>query len=344
MSSMPKRPSRYFLLLFLLCIGCILPCTGDYSITDTMSWTNWNTNPIQNGPPKSDTIFTIPFAVTLLSLDTYHGNDGMDMESTGTIGLIGEDGTEYGPWDTVGYPGLTLNKNAHWVAQPGITLPAGTYTVVDSDPDTWSHNPESGSAGFCGVTWEESDAADAGPTSDDEGSWTIVDDPSPSEPSAWIIKDGTIQQNSNIYRTDREYDFWQGTHVVTGSPDDADYVFSFVMKADDNDGIGAIVRYQDEDNYYRFISLVDPTNKGPFTRLEKFEDGERTVIDESGWAYEPGKEYHVVFSAIGDELDVSIDGEPVVHGTDKTFSKGLVGFLTYAEAGFFVSDFLVTQK
>jgi len=309
-----------------------------------MSWTNWNTEPIENGPPASDTIFTIPDPVTLISVHTYHGNDDQDLDYTGTIGLVGDDGTGYGPWDAIGYPGLTLNKNAHWVAKPGITLPAGTYTVVDSDPATWSHNPESGSAGFFGAEWEEAGESRSRSSSGGDESWTIVDDPSPSEPSAWVIKDGTIRQNSNIFRTDREYEFWQGSHIITGSPDDTDYVLSFVMEADDDDGLGAIVRYQDKDNYYRFISLVDPTNKGPFTRLEKFEDGERTVIDESEWVYEPGKEYQVTFSAIGDELDVSIDGEPVLSGTDRTFSEGLVGFLTYAESGFLVFDISVTKK
>ncbi|MFH0968879.1 MAG: hypothetical protein V1862_14470, partial [Methanobacteriota archaeon] len=237
-----------------------------------------------------------------------------------------------------------LNKDAHWVARPNISLPAGTYSVKDSDPDTWSHNEASGFSGFVGVNWEDTGIKESVSGSEADTGWVIVEDPNPSEPSNWVIQDGIITQNSNIFRTDNEYDFWQGTHIVSGSSDDTDYVLSFTMKAEDNDGMGAIVRYQDKGNYYRFITLVDPVNKGPFTRLEKFVDGKRIVIDENKKAYEPGKEYKVVFNAIGNKLDVSFDGESMVHGVDDTFSSGKVGFLTYAQTGFKVSDIMVSQK
>lgn len=170
--------------------------------------------------------------------------------------------------------------------------------------------------------------------SDSNLKWVIIDDPYPSEPSEWIVKDGVITQNSNIYRTQDEYSFWQGTHMVSGNPDETDYVLTFRMKTDDNDGIGAIVRYQDKDNYYRFISVLDGSNKGPFSRLEKFENGKRAVLDESSWAYKQDEEYSVIFSAIGEDLDVVVDGEKILHATDDTFSSGKFGFLTYAQKGF----------
>ena len=28
--------------------------------------------------------------------------------------------------------------DANWYATPNVTVPAGTYTIVDSDPATWS--------------------------------------------------------------------------------------------------------------------------------------------------------------------------------------------------------------
>lgn len=177
--------------------------------------------------------------------------------------------------------------------------------------------------------------------SDSALKWKVIDDPYPSEPSDWVFKDGVITQNSNIYRTQDEYRFWQGTHIVSGDPDGTDYVLTFKMKTEDNDGIGAIIRYQDKDNYYRFISVTDSGNKGPFSRLEKFENGKRTVIDESSWSYEQDKEYSVVFSAVGDTLDVVIDGKKILHGIDDTFSSGKIGFLTYAQTGFTVWNLAV---
>ena len=38
-----------------------------------------------------------------------------------------------------------------------VVLPAGKYTVVDSDPKTWSNNAKSGNAGFFGIKWEPYD-------------------------------------------------------------------------------------------------------------------------------------------------------------------------------------------
>ncbi len=39
-------------------------------------------------------------------------------------------------------------KNALWNAAPNVKLPAGTYTVVDSDPGTWSTNDKANGVGF----------------------------------------------------------------------------------------------------------------------------------------------------------------------------------------------------
>jgi hypothetical protein len=160
--------------------------------------------------------------------------------------------------------------------------------------------------------------------------WTVVDDPSPSGPSQWVVQNDTLKQLSNIYRTDREYEFYQGTHIVAGSPDWTDYVLSFDMKSADNDGIGAIVHYQDKDNYYRFIMVQDSGNHGPFRHLEKFVNGVRTVLAEDKNGYLPGQVYSIQFKALGNDLEVWIDGNKILSDADETFRSGEVGFLSYA--------------
>ena len=74
---------------------------------------------------------------------TYHYNGGNGAPG-GTIKMIAEDGTVYGPWKA------ETKNTYYWVATPGIDLPAGKYTVVDSDPGTWSHNGETNGMG---MTW-----------------------------------------------------------------------------------------------------------------------------------------------------------------------------------------------
>ena len=61
-----------------------------------------------------------------------------------SITLKAADGTLYGPWKT------TLRNKVYWMAQPNQDIPAGTYTLIDSDPSTWAQN--SGSRGT-GMGW-----------------------------------------------------------------------------------------------------------------------------------------------------------------------------------------------
>lgn len=163
--------------------------------------------------------------------------------------------------------------------------------------------------------------------------WTVVDDPSPSEPSKWVVKDDKLQQLSNIFRTDREYEFWQGTHIFAGSDSSTDYELSFDISSSDDDGIGAIVRYQDRNNYYRFILVQDSANRGPFRRLEKFEKGQRTLLAEDKNGYTPGQIYHFEFKAIEDALEVWMDGIKILSARDSSFGSGKAGFVAYASPG-----------
>jgi len=110
-------------------------------------FTNGNTGGVSNNPSRA-TMFTLrePHVITLIT--NYHWNNGRGA-TPGTIALRGSDGRTYGPWRTSGSPGQGGVPNANWNAVPNVTLPAGNYTVVDSDPASWAQN--SGSQG-CGHT------------------------------------------------------------------------------------------------------------------------------------------------------------------------------------------------
>ncbi|HRY03812.1 MAG TPA: hypothetical protein P5256_11815, partial [Beijerinckiaceae bacterium] len=62
------------------------------------------------------------------------------------------------PWQAVGGAGLGGAKNVYWTATPNVVLPAGVYTLVDSDPATWAQNEQSGGVGHA---WAEGRAAPA---------------------------------------------------------------------------------------------------------------------------------------------------------------------------------------
>ncbi|MHB1211464.1 MAG: DUF6777 domain-containing protein [Candidatus Nanopelagicales bacterium] len=90
---------------------------------------------VSSGPTKPTT-FTWDRAAYVTSIITYHYLNGG--APPGTIALESAAGRVYGPWPAAGSVGQGDVANAYWTASPEAVIPAGTYTVVDSDPSTWS--------------------------------------------------------------------------------------------------------------------------------------------------------------------------------------------------------------
>jgi hypothetical protein len=107
---------------------------------------NGNIYAVQNQPTRSTT-FTLSNPTHLTKIMTYHWNDGFGAQA-GTIALRKSTGETYGPWETEGLPGQGGVPSAYWVVEGDLELPAGTYTIVDSDPSTWAQNAGSRGAGI----------------------------------------------------------------------------------------------------------------------------------------------------------------------------------------------------
>ncbi|GEM_PF-6833304 len=82
------------------------------------------------GTPPRVSITRETWATELL---TYHWNSGQGQEA-GTVALLDAAGYPYGPWQT------ELLSGVYWVTNPNLWLPAGEYTVCDSDPATFAQN------------------------------------------------------------------------------------------------------------------------------------------------------------------------------------------------------------
>ena len=100
--------------------------------------------------PTSPAIFSRCRSFKVTNLWTYHWNNGSGANG-GNISLRDSAGRIYGPWK-VSTSGGSGGKNVNWMCSPNATLPAGTYTVIDSDNATWSQNPGSAGRGFVRVT------------------------------------------------------------------------------------------------------------------------------------------------------------------------------------------------
>jgi hypothetical protein len=105
-----------------------------------LMWKAGNDGAIEGGggkPPK----VTQDRTYFVTEICTYHWNNGAG-SSPGEITLKAADGTTYGPWKT------TLRNKVYWIAEPKQNIPAGTYTLIDSDPATWAQNSSSGGKGM----------------------------------------------------------------------------------------------------------------------------------------------------------------------------------------------------
>lgn len=177
---------------------------------------NWNKEAVSNSPARS-TRFTVDRQTTITSIRNYHWNN-MNGREPGMIALIGSDGAIYGPWSTVGTSGTGGARNVNWEAKPNVSIPQGTYTVIDSDIATWSHNPSSGGSGFSCVTAEGSSASlqleKSAFSPGEEIKVFFTAPPGLVEGSAWIgIIPSNVQHGSELVNDqhDMTYQRFKGT-------------------------------------------------------------------------------------------------------------------------------------
>jgi len=115
------------------------------SVSDPVIYFNGNIAGVQNRPQR-ETAFNVDAAHRVTFIYTYHYfNQGA---KPGTIALRHSDGTVYGPWQAAGAVGQGGVQNAYWFVRPDVEIKPGHYTVIDSDPATWSHNAGSSGCGF----------------------------------------------------------------------------------------------------------------------------------------------------------------------------------------------------
>jgi hypothetical protein len=115
-------------------------------ISETVLFDNWNEQAVDNNP-TIPTRFTIAKDYYITSIANYHWNYGRGM-ARGNISLRHQNGTVYGPWQAITSAGQDDRQSVNWECKPNIKIPAGTYTVIDSDPASWSQNEKSSRRGI----------------------------------------------------------------------------------------------------------------------------------------------------------------------------------------------------
>lgn len=115
--------------------------------------------PVESVPLKP-TRFTLYDSRTITSIKTFHWNGGKGA-LPGSIALQGKNKRLIGPWQASAIDDGQGLANAYWEVKPNILLEAGTYTVLDSEPGTWSRNPAKGDMGIVRILGQRGDAPKA---------------------------------------------------------------------------------------------------------------------------------------------------------------------------------------
>jgi hypothetical protein len=170
--------------------------------------------------------------------------------------------------------------------------------------------------------------------------WSLVDQGTLAGPMAWSASSGVMVQSSNVHSSISvdpiaklgTYAYWQAGTGWT------DYTAAVTIKSTDNDAIGIMFRYQDENNYYRFIWDRERNSR----QLVKCENGQFTILAQDSVPYVTGKSYRVKIAAQGSSLQVSIDGSPVFSVNDSTFSSGTIALYSWGNSSSYFDDIMVT--
>lgn len=166
--------------------------------------------------------------------------------------------------------------------------------------------------------------------------WTMIDETTSGERSAWSALNARLEQTSNIGA-------WSSTAGVLGSyalytsRNWTDYRFRAKVRSDSDGALGVLFRFV---NHYRHY-LLSWSAREPGRRLIKNAGGVLTVLAEDKVPYVPGRTYQLEVIAQGTTLRVRIDGADVFSVTDSSLSRGTVGLYSRANPGSVFDDVVV---
>jgi|HubBroStandDraft_1064217.scaffolds.fasta_scaffold28691_2 hypothetical protein len=108
---------------------------------------NFDASLVDNAPTTWRGNCTLSSPANITQIQTYHWNRGQGATPGYVLLVSAGNDTVYGPFPTLGSPANGVS-NALWTATVNLTLPAGSYVVVDSDLSSWSWDTASAGAGF----------------------------------------------------------------------------------------------------------------------------------------------------------------------------------------------------
>jgi hypothetical protein len=164
--------------------------------------------------------------------------------------------------------------------------------------------------------------------------WTIIDEGADQGPSAWSANTGALVQSKNIgSKSTGQF----GTYALYTKGSWTDYWVTLKMRSSDSNSIGAMFRYVDNKNYYRFSWNVQEGLR----RLEKIQNGVPTVLAKDSVRHVVGRTYQLEVLVQGSMLHVLIDSAQVFSVRDSSFNGGTIALYSGYNQGSLFDDVVV---
>lgn len=161
--------------------------------------------------------------------------------------------------------------------------------------------------------------------------WEIVDEGEIEAPSSWFISSSLLKQSSNIHGGEDSGSVPDkpGTYAIAGSTEWSDYSLEIGLLSHDEDAIGVIFRYVDDNNYYRFS--MDSSRS--YRRLVKKSKGKISILAENSESYLKGRQYRVKVTALGEKIVIKLDDKVLFDVNDRDIIRGKVGVYSWGNRG-----------
>lgn len=172
--------------------------------------------------------------------------------------------------------------------------------------------------------------------------WQVQDEGDYMAPSEWMVDSNRVlRQRSNILHLEARADLpKRGTLLVYSEGRTwTDYDFSLHLASTDNDVLGIVFRYQDENNFYRFS--MDQQPRAFLRRLVKCVDGAFSLLASDHVAYTSNVYYTITATVEGDSITVMSNGETIFDVIDTSLRSGTIGLYSWGNKEAFFDDLLV---
>jgi hypothetical protein len=160
------------------------------------------------------------------------------------------------------------------------------------------------------------------------GSMLFSDDFNDGTADGWTTRlDGTWSVENLQYRVDMGSGQELRGETLAGDTAWTDYTFEADVIADEGCGKDFLYRYIDENNYYS-TSLIEIYD---YINIVKVENGIASTLEMFEYPQEENTWYHVLIKLEGNQIDVTVNGDPAIshHDTGSSLVYGKIGFQGY---------------